>query len=69
VFENRMLRRIFEPKREEVTEGQKKFRSEELHNLYSSPTARVISDRSVRMRMNVTSTGEVKYVGYTILVS
>jgi hypothetical protein len=36
VFENRMLRRIFEPKRDEVTEGWRKLHNEELHNLYSS---------------------------------
>jgi hypothetical protein len=34
VFENRMLRRIFRPKGEEVIGGQRKLQSEELHNLY-----------------------------------
>jgi hypothetical protein len=38
VFENRMLRRIFGPKREEVTGGWRKLRNEELHNLYYSPS-------------------------------
>jgi hypothetical protein len=38
VFENRMLRRIFGPKREEVAEGWRKLHNEELHNLYSSPS-------------------------------
>jgi hypothetical protein len=33
-----MLRRIFGPKRDEVTEGWRKLHSEELHNLYSSPS-------------------------------
>jgi hypothetical protein len=37
VFENRVLRRIFGPKREEVTEDWRKLHNEELHNLYSSP--------------------------------
>jgi hypothetical protein len=37
VFENRMLRRIFGPRRDEVTEGSRKLHNEELHNLYSSP--------------------------------
>jgi hypothetical protein len=37
VFENRVLRRIFGPKRDEVTREWRKFHSEELHNLYSSP--------------------------------
>jgi hypothetical protein len=36
VFENRVLRRIFGPKRKGVTEGWKKFHNKELHNLYSS---------------------------------
>jgi hypothetical protein len=31
VFENRVLRRIFGPKRDEVTEGWRKLRNEELH--------------------------------------
>jgi hypothetical protein len=37
VFENRVLRRIFGPKRDEVTGEWKKLHNEELHNLYSSP--------------------------------
>jgi hypothetical protein len=37
VFENRMLRRIFGPKRDEVTGEWRKLQSGELHNLYSSP--------------------------------
>jgi hypothetical protein len=37
VFENRVLRRIFRPKRDEVTGEGRKLHSEELHNLYSSP--------------------------------
>jgi hypothetical protein len=36
VLENRVLRRIFEPKRDEVTGEWRKLHSEELHNLYSS---------------------------------
>jgi hypothetical protein len=36
VLENRVLRRIFGPKREEETGGWRKLRYEELHNLYSS---------------------------------
>jgi hypothetical protein len=35
VFENRVLRRIFGPKRDEVTGGCRKLHNEELHNLYS----------------------------------
>jgi hypothetical protein len=37
VFENRVLRRIFEQKRDEVTGDWRKLHDEELHNLYSSP--------------------------------
>jgi hypothetical protein len=37
-FENRVLRRIFGPKRDEVTGEWKKLRNEELHDLYSSPS-------------------------------
>jgi hypothetical protein len=46
VFENRELRRIFGPKRDEVTGGWRKLHSEELHNLYSSPSIiRMINSR------------------------
>jgi hypothetical protein len=35
VFENRMLRKIYGPKRDEVTEGWRKLHNEELHNWHS----------------------------------
>jgi hypothetical protein len=38
VFENRVLKRIFEPKRDEVAGGGRKLHNGELHNLYSSPS-------------------------------
>jgi hypothetical protein len=38
VFENRMLRWIYGPKRDEVTGGWRKLHNEELQNLYSSPS-------------------------------
>jgi hypothetical protein len=38
VFENRVLRIIFGPKRDEVTRGWRKLHNEELHNLQSSPS-------------------------------
>jgi hypothetical protein len=38
VFENRVLRRIFGPKRDEVLRGWRKLYQKELHNLYSSPS-------------------------------
>jgi hypothetical protein len=37
VFENRVLRRIFGPKREEVAGGWRRLYTEELHDLYASP--------------------------------
>jgi hypothetical protein len=37
VFQNRVLRRIFGPKRDEETGGWRKLHNEELHGLYSSP--------------------------------
>jgi hypothetical protein len=37
VFENRVIRRIFGPKRDEVIGEQRKLHCERLHNLYSSP--------------------------------
>jgi hypothetical protein len=37
LFENRVLRIIFGPKRDEVTREWRKLHNEELHNLYSSP--------------------------------
>jgi hypothetical protein len=38
VFENRVLRRIFEPERDEVTGEWRKQHNEEFHDLYSSPS-------------------------------
>jgi hypothetical protein len=38
VFENRVIRRIFGPKWDEVTGGWRKLHNEELHGLYSSPS-------------------------------
>jgi hypothetical protein len=45
VFENRVLRRIFGPKRVEVMGDSRKLHNEELHNLYSSPDIRQIKSR------------------------
>jgi hypothetical protein len=57
VFENRVLRRIFGPKGDEVTGGWRKLHNEELHNLYSSPSIiRMI--KSERIRACSTNRGE-----------
>jgi hypothetical protein len=49
VFENRVLRRIFGLKRDEVVGGWRKLHNEELHNLYCSPSiVRVIKSRRGR---------------------
>jgi hypothetical protein len=49
VFENRVLRRIFGPKRDEVTGGWRKLHNEELHGLYSSPSIiRVMKTRRMK---------------------
>jgi hypothetical protein len=50
VFENRMLRRIFGPKMEEVERGLRRLHNEEHHNLYSSPNIiRVIKPRMMKL--------------------
>jgi hypothetical protein len=49
VFENRLLRRIFGPKRDEVTGEWRKLLNEELHDLYSSLSIiRIIKARRMR---------------------
>jgi hypothetical protein len=62
VFENRMLRRISEPKRDEVT-SWRKLHNEELHNLYSSPSIiRIIKSRRMRRAGHVARMGETRNV-------
>jgi hypothetical protein len=49
VFENRVLRRIFGPKRDVVTGERRKLHNEELRDLYSSPSIiTIIKSRKVR---------------------
>jgi hypothetical protein len=49
VFENRVLRRIFGPKRDEVRGEWRKLHNEELRDLYSSPSIiRIIKSRRMR---------------------
>jgi len=55
VFENRVLRRIFVPRRDEVTEQWRKLHNEELNDLYCSPNiVRVIKSRRMRRAGHVT---------------
>jgi hypothetical protein len=68
VFENRVLRRIFGPRRDKVTGGWRKLHNEELHGLYSSPSiVRMIKARRMRWAAHVARMGEVR-VAYNILV-
>jgi hypothetical protein len=68
VFENRVLRRIFGPKRDEVTGGWRKPHNEALHGLYSSPSIiRVIKARRMRWAGHEARMGEVRGA-YNILV-
>jgi hypothetical protein len=54
VFENRVLRRIFGPKMDEVTGERRRLHNEELHDLYCSPNAiRVIKSKIVRFAGHV----------------
>jgi hypothetical protein len=64
IFENRVLRRIFGPKRDEVAGGWRKLHNEELHGLYSSPSiVRVIKARRIRWAGHVARMGEMrKYI-------
>jgi hypothetical protein len=50
VYENKVLRRIFRPKREEVDRGWRRLHNEELHNLYASPNIiSVINSKMMRL--------------------
>jgi hypothetical protein len=61
VFENRVLRRIFGPKKDEVTGEWRKLHNEELHDLYSSPSIiRIIKARRMIWAWHVARTGENK---------
>jgi hypothetical protein len=59
VFENRVLRKIFEQKRDEVIGGWRKLHNEELHNLYGSPNiTRIIKSRRMSWAGYVAGMGE-----------
>jgi hypothetical protein len=68
VFENRVLRRIFGPKMEEVTGDWRKLHKEELDDLYASPNSvRVIKSRIMGWAGHVARMGERRGV-YRVLV-
>jgi hypothetical protein len=59
VFENKVLRRIFDPKRDGVTREWRKLHNEELYDPYSSPSVvRVIKSRRMRGTGHVARMGE-----------
>jgi hypothetical protein len=67
LFENRVLKRIFGPKREEVTGERSKLNNEELNDLYSTPNiVRAINSR-VRWARHVADMGKGRGV-YRVLV-
>jgi hypothetical protein len=56
---NRVLRRIFGPKRDEMTGAWRRLHNEELHDLYSSPSIiRIIKSRRMRWADHVARMGE-----------
>ena len=68
VFENRVLRKIFGPKRVEVTGEWRKLHNEELNDLYCSPTiTHVIKSNTMRLAERVASMGERRGI-YRVLV-
>jgi hypothetical protein len=68
VFENKVLRRIFGPNRDEVMGGWRKLHNDELGDLYSSPSIiRIIKSRRMRRARHVARIGE-KRNAYRLLV-
>jgi hypothetical protein len=64
-FENRVLRIIFGPKRDEVTGEWRKLHNEEVHNVYSSPNIiRQIKSRRIRWEGHVTRMREECVQGF-----
>jgi hypothetical protein len=59
VFENRVMRRMFEPKRDEVTGGWRKLHNEELRNFFFSPNIiRTIKSRRIRWARHIACIGK-----------
>jgi hypothetical protein len=69
VFENRVLKIIFLPKRDKVTREWRKLHNEELRNLYSSPSIiRIIKSRRRRWGGSCGTKGGEKRNSYRLLV-
>jgi hypothetical protein len=69
VFENGVLRRMFGPKRDEVTGSWRKQHNEELHSLYSSPSiVSVIKARRMKWAGHVARMGEVRVADNILVV-
>jgi hypothetical protein len=64
VFENRVLRRIFGLKRDEVMGDWRKLHNEELHNLYSSPDIRQVKANEVGGASGTHGRGEKSVQGF-----
>jgi hypothetical protein len=59
VFESRVLRRVFGPKRDEVAGGWREMHNEDLHNSYSSPSIiRIMKSRRMKWAGHVAPMGE-----------
>ena len=67
MFEKRVLRRIFGPRRDEVTEERRRLHNEELNDLYSPNIVRVIKSRRMRWAGHVARMGEERGV-YRVLL-
>jgi hypothetical protein len=64
MFENRVLRRIFGPKKDKVMGDWRKMYNEELHNLNSSPNIiRMIKSRRMRWPGHVARMGRRMHIG------
>jgi hypothetical protein len=65
VFENRVLRKIFGPKKDEVVESWRKLLNEELHNFYISPSKIRIKSRRMKCAGHVAHMGKTgMHVGF-----
>ena len=68
MFENTVLSRVFEPKRDEATGEWRKLQNEELNDLYSSPSiVRVVKSRRMRWAGHVARMGEERGVNRVLV--